>query len=267
MRARPYSWCLSPLTKALAWHIQSLPRFSCLIQWRESRTLNKSNKSLQCSSSKRMSLKIHISVFILYFCSRMTLNDESLLCFFAKWYKIPLVLLCVLPSCLTITRAADFWHQATLLSSTFLCFGALAAVLLSTLQYGFSQFVVLPQSQSGVHTSMHTHTHTHTNAQPNTQVNPTAGLLCHTGGCCVIGWICSPARNRDSPLKFHFTSGSVNKPWDYWGCKSTFYLLFFSHPPPFLFVGHVLLRVYCCAGCLLSIWRGFLCVSLWLVTC
>lgn len=75
------------------------------------------------------------------------------------------MLLCVLPACLTITRAADFWHQATLLSSTFLCFGALAAVLLSTLQYGFSQFVVLPQSQSGVYTSMHTHTRTHTHNQ------------------------------------------------------------------------------------------------------
>lgn len=91
---------------------------------------------------------------------------------------------CVFYPRLTITRAADFWHQATLLSSTFLCFGALAAVLLSTLQYGFSQFLVLPQSQSGVHTSMHTHIHTRTTKYT---ANPTAGLLCHTGGCCVIG--------------------------------------------------------------------------------
>lgn len=57
-----------------------------------------------------------------------------------------------------------------------LCIGTLAAVLLSALQYGFSQFVVLPQSQSGVHT--HTHKATRTNTQT---VNPTAGLLCHTG--------------------------------------------------------------------------------------
>lgn len=75
--------------------------------------------------------------------------------------------------------------------------------------YCFHQFVV----RYG-HNLVSTHTHEATRTNTHT-VNPTAGLVCHTGGGCVIGWICSPARYRDSPLKFHFTSGSVNKPWDY----------------------------------------------------
>lgn len=88
-------------------------------------------------------------------------------------------------------------------------------------------------SQVSTHTHTHAHSHKATRTPTHT-VNPTAVLLCHTGGCCVIGWICSPARYRDSPLKFHFTSGSVNKPWDYSGCKSTFHHSCGSPPLSFL---------------------------------
>ena len=157
-----------------------------------------------------------------------------------------LAAVCVLP----VLSGCHEWHQTALLRSSCLCIGALAAVLLSTLQYGFSQFVVLPQSQSGVHTHTHTHTHTrvHTHKAtrtPTHTVNPTAVLLCHTGGCCVIGWICSPARYRDSPLKFHFTSGSVNKPWDYSGCKSTFHHSCGSPPLSFLSLFFFPLLFFC----------------------
>lgn len=65
----------------------------------------------------------------------------------------------------------------------FVCIEALAAVLLSPLQFGFSQFVVC-YGHSLV--STHTHGAVRTSTRTHT-VNPTAGLVCHTGGGCVIG--------------------------------------------------------------------------------
>ena len=171
----------SPLTKVFAWLTVKQPRPSCLAAWTEVQ-IKELRTSLTCS--------VPLSIFNLFFL-------VLLLCFYHLSLFLPQH-----PLWFVASKSLPLLWLA-------LCVGALAAILLSAPMDRVS-FVVLLWSQSGAHT------HTRTPKQtPTNRVNPAAGLSCHTGGCCVIGWICFPARYRASPLKFHLTCGNVNKPWDY----------------------------------------------------